>query len=47
MATLEEKGDDLPALERAAAGLLDRMEAHVHRPEGFRLRPVQDFRQHA
>jgi len=36
---------DLPALERAAANLLDRLEAHFHRPEGIGLRPVQDFRQ--
>lgn len=34
---------DLPALERATAALLDRLEAHFHRPEGIRLRPVQDF----
>ena len=35
---------DLPALERAAAGLLARTEARFHRPEGIGLRPVQDFR---
>ncbi len=34
---------DLPALERATATLLDRMEAQFHRPEGITLRPVQNF----
>ena len=34
---------DLPALERATAVLLDRMEAHFHQPEGISLRLVQDF----
>lgn len=37
-------GADLPALERAAASLLDRTEAHAHRPEGIGLRPVHHFR---
>jgi hypothetical protein len=34
---------DLRALEQATAVLLDRMEAHFHRPEGITLGPVQDF----
>jgi hypothetical protein len=38
---------DLPALEQATAHLLDRTEAHFHRPAGICLRPVQDFCQPA
>lgn len=34
---------DLPALEQARAVLLDRMEAHCHRPEGITLPPVHTF----
>jgi transposase len=34
---------DLPALERATAVLLDRIDARFHRPEGITLRPVQNF----
>ncbi len=34
---------DLPALERATITLLDRLEAHVHRPEGISLRPVHNL----
>jgi hypothetical protein len=34
---------DLPAREHATATLLDRMEAHFHRPEAIALRPVHNF----
>ncbi len=34
---------ELPALERATTGLLDRLEAHFHRPAGIHRRPVQNF----